>query len=90
MFEWNPDKADANLQKHGIAFAEAVTVFDDFRYITVLDEKHSQNEDRFISIGMSNRERLLLVAHTDREGRIRIISARKATKNEEQFYNAGL
>ncbi len=55
-------------------------------FITVIDEEHSVDEERYITIGLSQRGRLLLVAHTDRAGRIRIISARKATKREEQFY----
>ncbi len=89
MFEWNPGKAILNLEKHGVEFEEASTVFDDRMLITVLDEKHSQDEDRYVTIGMSSRRRILLVAHTDRDDRIRIISARKATKYEEQFYATG-
>ena len=61
-------------------------MFDDLMFITVIDEEHSVDEERYITIGLSQRGRLLLVAHTDRAGRIRIISARKATKREEQFY----
>jgi len=61
-------------------------VFDDPLFITVIDEEHSVEEERYITIGLSQRGRLLLVAHTDRAGRIRIISARKATKREEKFY----
>lgn len=90
MFEWNPDKAARNLSKHGIGFKEAITVFDDTLHITLLDEAHSQDENRYVTIGMSNQQRLLLVAHTDRNELIRIISARKATQYEEQFYRAGL
>jgi uncharacterized protein len=85
-FEWNPDKASRNLSKHEVSFDEASTVFDDTMFITLLDEEHAQTEERYITIGLSNKKRLLLVAHTEREGRIRIISARKATKNEEKFY----
>jgi uncharacterized DUF497 family protein len=85
-FEWNPDKAGRNLTQHEVSFDEARTVFDDSMFITVLDDEHSQDEDRYITIGLSNKKRLLMVAHTEREGRIRIISARKATKNEEKFY----
>jgi uncharacterized protein len=85
-FEWNPDKASRNLTKHEVSFDEASTVFDDPMFITVLDDEHSQDEQRFITIGLSNKNRLLMVAHAERENRIRIISARKATKSEEKFY----
>ena len=85
-FEWNPDKADRNLCKHGISFEEAGTVFDDPLFITVLDEEHSVDEERYITLGLSVTGRLLLIAHTDRQGTIRIISARKATKRERRFY----
>jgi uncharacterized DUF497 family protein len=86
QFEWDPAKSSRNLAKHDVSFDEASTVFDDDIFITLLDEEHSQTEERYITIGLSNKKRLLLVAHTEREGRIRIISARKATKNEEKFY----
>lgn len=85
-FEWNPDKADRNLNKHGVSFEEAGTVFDDPLFITVLDEEHSVDEERYITLGLSGTGKLLLIAHTDRQGAIRIISARKATKNERRFY----
>ena len=62
------------------------TKFDDLHFITVLDEEHSIAEERYITIGLSNKGHLLMVAHTERNNRIRIISARKATKNEEKFY----
>jgi hypothetical protein len=80
------DKADRNLCKHGIRFEEAGTVFDDPLFITVLDEEHSVDEERYITLGLSGSGRLLLIAHTDRQGTIRIISARKATKRERKFY----
>jgi uncharacterized DUF497 family protein len=86
QFEWNPAKAKTNLAKHEVSFEEARTVFDDSMFITVLDDEHSQDEQRYITIGLSKDGRLLMVAHTERENRIRIISARKATKNEEKFY----
>lgn len=85
-FEWNKRKAAANLKKHGFSFEEASTVFDDEMFITVVDDEHSNDEGRYITIGMSNTGRLLMVAPTDREDRIRIISVRKATKYEENFY----
>ncbi len=86
QFEWNPAKAKTNLAKHEVSFEEASTVFDDPLFITVVDDEHSQDELRYITIGLSANNRLLMVAHTERDDRIRIISARKATKNEEKFY----
>ncbi len=73
-------------QKHKVSFEEASTVFDDPMFITVLDEEHSQDEQRYITIGLSKNNQLLMVAHTERDNRVRIISARKATRNEEKFY----
>ncbi len=86
QFEWDPNKAARNIEKHQVSFDEAATVFDDPMFITVIDEEHSIDEERYITIGWSKYGRLLLVAHTEREERIRIISARKATRKEEQFY----
>jgi uncharacterized protein len=86
MFEWDPNKETKNIRKHGISFEEAATVFDNPMFITVIDEEHSIDEERYITIGLSKYGRLLLVAHTERQEKIRIISARKATKNEEKFY----
>lgn len=85
-FEWNPEKAGSNLQKHQVDFDEASTIFDDPQFITFLDEEHSADEERYITIGLSTQNRLLMVAHTERNENIRIISARKATKYEEKFY----
>ena len=84
--EWDPVKAETNLKKHQVSFEEASTVFDDPLFITFLDIEHSANEERYITLGLSKAERLLLVAHTEREGVTRMISARKATKNERRFY----
>lgn len=89
-FEWHPEKAELNERKHKVTFAEASTVFNDPLYITVLDVEHSIDEDRYITIGPSSTGRMLLVAHTDRNDRIRIISAREATRNERRFYSEGL
>lgn len=86
QFEWDETKAAKNIEKHQVSFDEAATVFDDPMFITFIDEEHSVGEERYITIGLSKQGRLLMVAHPDREGRIRIISARKATKIEEQFY----
>ncbi len=85
-FEWDPQKAERNLGKHGVSFAEASTVFGDELAITVPDPDHSTEEDRFITVGWSNRRRLLIVAHTDRGDRIRIISARELTPRERKDY----
>ena len=85
-FEWDAQKAKNNLQKHLVEFEEASTVFDDPQFITVLDIEHSRDEERYITIGLSNKNRFLMVAHTERNEKIRIISARKATNNEEKFY----
>ncbi|MFH1907893.1 MAG: BrnT family toxin [Chloroflexota bacterium] len=85
-FEWDPRKAEINLRKHGVSFTEAGTVFGDYLAITVPDPDHSDDEDRYITIGWSNRRRLLMVAHTDRGDCIRIISARELTKAERKDY----
>ena len=85
-YEWDPKKAINNLEKHQVGFDEASTIFDDPLFITFLDEEHSLKEERYITIGLSNKNRLLMVAHTERIDTIRIISARKVTKNEEKFY----
>jgi uncharacterized DUF497 family protein len=85
-FDWDLNKASKNIKKHEVMFDEAATVFDDPMFVTVIDEEHSDDEERYITIGVSRQGRLLVVAHTDRAGQIRVISARKATKYEEQFY----
>ena len=84
-FEWDMDKARRNVEKHNVAFEEAATVFDDPIFITFIDEEHSLDEERYITIGLSSEGRLLVLAHADREDRVRTISARRATKSEEQF-----
>ena len=86
QFEWDPAKARANLQKHSVSFQEAVSVFHDPLGITIYDPDHSGDEDRFITFGFSGGGRLLMVAHTDRGERIRIISARELTRNELNAY----
>ena len=85
-FEWDATKAALNLRKHGISFAEATTVFNDPLSITVDDPAHSENEDRYLIIGMSNRSRLLIVSHQERGGRTRLISARELTAREREAY----
>jgi uncharacterized DUF497 family protein len=86
LFEWNPEKAEANLQKHSVSFEEAASVFFDPLSLTVSDPLHSDEEDRFIITGLSTRERQIVVVHTDRGDKIRIISARLATPNERRKY----
>jgi uncharacterized protein len=88
-FEWDPDKAASNAAKHGVSFEEAATVFGDPLSLTVYDPDHSQDEDRYITMGSSVDHRLLLVSHTDREDRIRIISARLTTRRERKAYENG-
>ena len=85
-FEWNPAKAELNLKEHGISFDEATTVFRDTLSITISDPDHSDSEDRFIDIGMSHRMQLLVVSYTERKDKIRIISARRATRAERKNY----
>lgn len=88
-FEWNPDKAARNLAKHRVAFAEAATVFGDPMAITFYDPDHSDDEDRYLTFGCSTEGRLLVVSHTDRGKRNRIISARVATRREGKIYEEG-
>lgn len=81
-FEWHRAKAEENLRKHGVSFDEAVTVFYDALSATFDDEEHSVDEARLITVGYSARGRLLVLAHTERGARVRIISARRATARE--------
>ena len=85
-FEWNAVKAKGNLEKHKVSFEEASTIFGDPLSMTVSDSSHSTDEHRFVTIGESNQGRLLVVVHTDRNERIRIISARAASKREKRQY----
>ncbi len=79
-FEWDTNKATANLKKHGVSFTEAATVFGDPLSTTFPDPEHSIDESRYITIGLSSNGRLIVLAHTDRDNRVRIISAREATR----------
>jgi uncharacterized DUF497 family protein len=88
-FEWHPDKATANLRKHGVSFDEAATVLADPLSITVPDPDHSQDEERFVTVGLSFEHRLLIVAHTERGTHIRLISARELTATERMAYERG-
>ncbi len=88
VFEWDNTKAKKNLEKHRVAFEEAQSVFFDDNAVQFWDENHSDNEQRFLMLGMSNKIRILLVVHCfkEDESTIRIISARKATKKEKVEY----
>lgn len=88
-FEWDSRKAHLNREKHGITFEEASTVFADSLSLTIPDTPHSVDEDRYITIGTSTRGRLVVAVHTGRNDIIRIISARKATRNERKQYEDG-
>jgi hypothetical protein len=87
-FEWDPDKASSNVKKYGVSFEEARTVFDDDFARMLQDPDHSQEEERFVLLGMSYTLKILTVVHCyrDEAGVIRIISARASTKNEERQY----
>jgi uncharacterized DUF497 family protein len=88
-FAWDPRKARRNLRKHGIDFDEASTVFADTLSITIPDPDHSEDEERWVTMGLSNRQRLLVVVHTEEEETIRIISARTADRLERRKYEEG-
>ena len=88
VFKWDENKNNINVQKHGVTFKEALTVFYDEDALLVNDEAHSAKEERFVLIGLSNQGRILVVCHAyyEEEEIIRIISSRKATKNETLQY----
>jgi len=86
LFEWDSKKARSNLVKHGVSFDEASSSFQDALSITIADPLHSADEERFVLVGYSYRNRLLVVVHTDRGDRVRIISARQATQRERTNY----
>ena len=88
-FEWNSIKAAANARKHGVTFEEAATVFGDPLAISFDDPDHSEGEHRLLTFGLSQQGRLLAVIHTERARRLRIISARKATRRERSIYEHG-
>jgi hypothetical protein len=89
-YEWDPVKAAANIKKHRVTFEEAASVFLDPTALTFWDPDHSEEEDREITIGRSTRQRVLFVAHVAGEGRLRIISARRATRQEQKQYEEGI
>ena len=88
-FEWNADKAAANLRNHGVSFDEASTVFGDPLAILVADPDHSHGEERYLVLGMSVNRRLLVVSHAERAPRTRLISARRAMRSERRQYEEG-
>ena len=88
-FEWNPQKAAANVRKHSVTFDEAATVFLDELAISGADPDHSVGESRYITFGASSLGRLLAVSHTHRSGAIRIISVRRVTRAERKIYEEG-
>jgi hypothetical protein len=92
-FNWNKEKNLANIRKHGIPFKEAATVFLDTNATLILDEEHTNDEDRYIIIGMSKKLKMLMVCHCYRDEDngevIRLISARTATKQEQELYSNG-
>lgn len=87
-FEWDAKKAEQNVEKHGVKFEEASTVFGDPLAATVPDPLHSDEENRFVTIGQSTENRLVVVAHIDRSEQVRIISARLATRRERRKYES--
>ena len=86
LFEWNPRKARSNRKKHGIGFEEACTVFGDLLSITIPDVKHSEDEERWITLGRSDQGNLLVIVHTENSVSVRLISARRATHAERKQY----
>ena len=89
QFEWDPAKAAANLKRHRVSFHEAAAVLTDPLSTTFPDEVHSADEVRFLTIGASTQGNIVVVAHTERNDTIRIISARRATRREREFYEQG-
>ena len=85
-FEWHPPKAAANLKKHKVSFQEAMTIFGDERVLSIPDCEHSKDEQRYLAIGRSERERLLVMCFTERGERLRIVSARCAERWERRVY----
>lgn len=89
VLRWDPKKAAENVRKHDVDFHEAVTVLDDLLSTTFPDSDHSISERRFLTVGLSAHGRLLVVAHTEQGENTRIISARRATRREQRFYEEG-
>jgi hypothetical protein len=89
-FQWNPEKATINAKKHGVSFEEAITVFGDPLAVTIPDPDHSIGEFRFLTTGLSQVQRFLVVSHTERKGEVRLIGARLATRQEKRRYESGI
>lgn len=89
QLEWNKEKAEANLSKHGVAFDEAATVWDDYFNIELFDPTHSEEEKRLLMVGESSEHRLLIISFTERGNSVRIISARELTPKERREYEHG-
>ncbi|MBC8419979.1 MAG: BrnT family toxin [Proteobacteria bacterium] len=89
-FEWDEEKTQINLEKHKVSFEESVTVFHDLLVATMSDPDHSDDEQRYIAIGQSAKGRILIISYTERQGRTRIISCRKATPRERKTYEEGI
>ncbi|OHB35346.1 MAG: hypothetical protein A2099_06830 [Planctomycetes bacterium GWF2_39_10] len=89
-FEWDEVKAKSNLKKHKVSFEEGKTIFNDPFLFTFPDNAHSTNEERFINIGISASGHILVLTHTERKDKIRIINCRKATARERRFYEEGI
>ena len=87
--DWDDEKAESNLEKHGVSFEEAATVFDDPLYVDFYDPDHSVNEHRYLIMGQSTAGRLLIVAYTERDDVVRLISAREVTSAERKAYEEG-
>ena len=88
-FEWDEEKAEANVKKHRVSFDEATTVFIDPFSVTIHDRDHSVDEQRYIGLGSSDKGRILVVVYTERGSNVRIISCRKATSSERKLYEEG-
>ena len=88
-FEWDKNKATANLSKHGVSFDEAKTVFDDSLFVDFYDPDHSDDEHRYLIIGQSHRNRILIVSYNERGNVTRLISARVTTRRERKAYEEG-
>lgn len=88
-FEWDPKKATANVKKHGVTFQEAATIFGDPLAITFDDPDHSMSENRYITFGLSLQKRLIVVSHTERIDRTRVINVRLMDRKERRIYEEG-
>jgi uncharacterized DUF497 family protein len=89
QFQWDPEKAASNEAKDGVSFEEASTVFGDPLATTIPDPDHSEGEERFLTTGFSDRQRILIVWHTNREEGVRLIGAREAMPHERRIYESG-